>query len=123
MDATIELVDVVETQYGEKAALQTPPPWESETDKEEHLNAYIKFLPWAEDEGPDVSVFDDTPLDPPSYDFPDDYASHWEFSDTVLGEDEAAWIIDVDAVEEFGKMLKEENIRLRVDDDVNPEIV
>jgi hypothetical protein len=106
-DNTIEIVEVQETDFGEKVIVDSP--FEAKD--------FIKHLPWkeyqeevsehgslkqkAKDRGTNVKtselmeVFDSME----EYGFPDDFATHVSWDPNALGVDEGAWTIDREAVD------------------------
>ena len=105
-DNTIEIVEVQETDFGEKAVVDSP--FEAKD--------YIKYLPWkeyqeeldeygslkqkAEDRGDNVKSSEMKELfkTMEEYGFPDDFATHVSWDSNALGGD-GAWTIDREAVE------------------------
>jgi hypothetical protein len=107
-DNTITVVEIQETEFGEKAVIDSP----------FDAKDYIKHLPWkeygeevnehgslkrkAEDRGTNVKssdmleVFDSME----QYGFSDDFATHVSWDPNAIGPDEGAWTIDVEALPE-----------------------
>lgn len=125
-DNTIKVVEVIETQYGEKAVIDSP--YES--------RHYMKFIPWnnysdeiaeygslkkkAESRGTNtktselMEVFDVLE----SFDFSDDFASHASWNPNALGEGMGAWTIDTGSIDEALELWEYAGFKTEVSDDV-----
>lgn len=94
MTGEITAVEIVETDFGEKYALDSP------FEAKEH----IKFLPWGEDQGPNYDELgDDTPT--PEFEFSDGYAAHHTWEPAAL-DGAGAWLVDVDSFDETKAFLE-----------------
>lgn len=125
-DDAIKAADVLETDFGEKVALDSP--YESR-----HL---LKYLPWkeysaevseygslkekAEARGTNtktselLQVFEAYE----AYDFSDDFATHISWDPVALGPDTGAWTIDRDAWVEAADFFEFAGYEVEVADDV-----
>jgi hypothetical protein len=126
-DKTIKVVEVVETQYGEKAVIDSP--YES--------RHYMKHLPWkpykeeieehgslqakAESRGTNIKtselmeVFEVLE----AFDFSDDFATHASWNPDGLGDGKGAWMIDSDAVLEATELWQFAGFNTEIADAVN----
>lgn len=99
---TITAVEVQETEFGEKLALQSPfdakefiqaMPWKTTREEvEEHGSLRAKAEQRDVAEGAIQAA--------ENFEFSDDFASHANWEPNALGRGEGAWTIDVDAWEE-----------------------
>lgn len=112
-DNTIEIVSVMETDFGEKVVIDSPYeskeyisnlPW---NEYQEELDEYGSLKNKAEQRGTNVKtsemleVFDAME----QYGFSDDFATHVSWEPDALGGD-GAWTIDKDAVDEAADFWK-----------------
>jgi len=126
-DDTITAEAIIETQYQEKVALDSP--YEAR-----HL---VKFLPWkeyaeeiseygslkekAQARGTNtktselIQVFDAYE----KYGFSDDFACHQTWDDSALGPDKGAWLIDKNCWTEAADFFEFAGYSVEVADDVN----
>lgn len=126
-DSTIRVVEVQETEFGEKAVIDSP--YESKE--------YISNLPWkeyqdelqehgslkkkAESRGTNVKtsemleVFDAME----QYGFSDEFATHVSWDPNALGPEEGAWTIDVEAVEEAADFWQFVGYNVQIDCDLD----
>lgn len=105
---TIIAVEVQETEYGEKVALQSP----------FDAKDFIKALPWEqaideiEDHGSIRSMAEESGVASAAVDaaadfeFPDDYASHASWDPNAFGYEEGGWTVDADTLEETLEYFK-----------------
>jgi hypothetical protein len=105
---TITAVEVIETEYGEKIALESPfeakdfisvLPWKEVSEEvEEHGSLREKAISRGMDE-------DNVALDAVSdFDFSDDLATHVSWDPDVL--DNGAWMVDTDAWDEIAEYFE-----------------
>jgi hypothetical protein len=117
---TIEAVEVQETEYGEKAVLQSPfdakdfiqaLPWkELQEEIEEHGSLRQKLEDRGVAEGAIAAAED--------FDFSDDFASHVSWDSNALGYDDGAWVIDVQAWDEASEFFEHCGFDVEVADGV-----
>lgn len=126
-DNTIRVAAVIETQYQEKVALDSPYssrhylkhlPWKSyEEEVDEHGSLKAK----AESRGTNVKtselmeVFDAYE----QYGFSDDFAAHQSWEPDALGPDDGAWTIDKDSFEEAADFFEFAGFTVEVADGVS----
>lgn len=107
-DKTITVVEIQETQYGEKAVIDSPYeskeyisnlPWKS---YEEEINEHGSLEEKAKSRGTNTKtselqeVFDAME----QYGFSDDFATHVSWDPNALGPEAGAWTVDVEALPE-----------------------
>jgi hypothetical protein len=115
-DDTIVAVEIVETEYGERLALDTP----------YEARFFINNLPFKEystynnfvegvktNDVPDgvVAAIND-------FDFSPDYASYSDWDPDALGEDEGAWLVNPDTWTETRDFLEHCGLQVEMDVDL-----
>lgn len=100
-DNTITAVAVVETNFGEKVALDSP----------FEAKQFIKFMPWSSDDGVNYDELDDD-VDTPDFEFSDGFETHSSWDP-----DNYQWQIDVDSFEEAREFFESVGYTVSVETD------
>lgn len=119
-DDTIRAVQIVETEYDEKVALESPfeakefidsLPWnETQEEIEEHGSLRNKL----EGRGVSPSAIDAAE----QFGFSNEFAAHSTWEPNALGYEEGAWLIDVDAFDEAAEFFEFCGYKVEIADDV-----
>lgn len=125
-DDTITAVAVLETDFGEKVALDSPfetkdlikhLPWKAYS---EEVSEYGSLKEKAQSRGTNtktselIDVFDAYE----AYGFSDDFATHVSWEPDALGPDKGAWTIDADTFDEAADFFQFAGYTVDVPDDV-----
>lgn len=120
-DDTIEVVEIQETEYGEKLVLDSP------FDAKEFINA----LPWqafneeVADHGSLRNKLEDRGVDDAAiraaedFDFSGEFAAHASWDPNGLGYEDGAWVIDVEAWDEAKEFFEHAGFETKVRSGVN----
>lgn len=99
---TIVIEELVETQYGEKAVIESP----------YHAKDYIKVLPWQPDEFQVADIDDDNRNDVreavEEFDFPQEFTAHPRWNGD-------AWEIDASAALTAAEFWAEQNFNVEIE--------
>lgn len=122
VEGTITAVEVQDTEYGEKLAIQSPfdakdfvkvLPWKAYSEEvEEHGSLKAKAVDRGMSE-------DNVAIEAAeSFDFSDDFSTHASWDPNGLGYEDGCWTIDVDAWDEAAEFFEHAGF----DTDVNGEV-
>lgn len=100
---TITIEEIVETDFGEKAAIDSP----------YEAKQFIKFTPWSEDDGVNYDELEDD-TETPEFEFSDDFAAYHTWDP-----DAYRWMVNVESLSETIDFLESVGFEVEVSDSVN----